>query len=86
MPFELSDWSLSEIRPHPFLAGRILAQASVTLREQAQHHRITLKVWADVAPGSSDADIEYALYRKAAELARRTMLAADLSNYRMAAE
>jgi len=86
MSFQLKDWSLSQIRQHPTLRGRILAVASVTLREDAAEHRITLKVWADAAPGDAPADIEYALYTKAAELARRTMAAADLSGYRQAAE
>lgn len=90
MTFQLKDWSLSEIRQHPMLPGRILAVAHVTLREVAagrvSEHPITLKVWTDAAPGASAADIEYALYAKAAELARRTMAAADLSTYRQAAE
>lgn len=90
MSFQLSDWSLSQIRRHPTLPGRILAEAHVTLREAARglvsEHRITLKVWTDAPEGASPADIEYALYTKAAELARRTMSAADISNFRQAAE
>lgn len=90
MSFQLSDWSLSEIRAHATLPGRVLANAHVTLREvqrgRVSEHRITLKVWADVAEGSQPADIEYALYAKAAELARRTMIAADISTYGLAAE
>ncbi|AKR54723.1 hypothetical protein XM25_02675 [Devosia sp. H5989] len=90
MSFQLKDWSLSEIRPHPTLPGRILAVARVTLREvsggRVSEHPITLKVWTDAEPGTSQSDIEYALYVKAAELARRTMAAADITNFGLAAE
>ncbi|MBI4047109.1 MAG: hypothetical protein HY371_09840 [Devosia nanyangense] len=90
MSFQLKDWSLSEIRPHATLAGRVLATAGVTLREvsagRVSEHRIALKVWADVGPDTSAADVEYALYVKAAELARRTMAAADISSFGLAAE
>jgi len=78
---QLLDISLRDKRRHPRLSGRMTGHVRAVLSEmvgaQEQTHELAISVWADVAPGASDADVDMALMVKAADIIAR--LKANLS-------
>jgi hypothetical protein len=81
MDFQLIDISVRDRQAHPRLAGRVTGHVSAVLLENTdgheQTHALTIPVWADVAAGTSDGDIDMALMLKAADIIAR--LKASLS-------
>jgi len=75
MTLQLIDISVSDKQAHPRLAGRITGHVRAVLSEsvgaQEQTHDLNIPVWADVADGASDADIEMAMMLKAADIIAR---------------
>jgi hypothetical protein len=72
---QLIDIAVREKQPHPRLEGRttghVRAMLSEELGGQTQNHELDIAVWADTAPGASDADIDMALMLKAAAIIAR---------------
>jgi hypothetical protein len=75
MTFELIDIAVRDKAPHPRLSGRTTGHVRAVLSEtqdgRAQTHELAIPVWADVAAGASDADIDMALMLKAATIIAR---------------
>jgi hypothetical protein len=72
---ELIDIAVQDKQPHPRLAGRTTGHVRAVLTEQlgghTQNHELAIPVWADTAPGASEADIDMALMLKAAVIIAR---------------
>jgi hypothetical protein len=81
MELQLIDITVRDKQAHPRLAGRMTGHVRAVLQEtlgtQQQTHELAISVWADVAEGTSDADIDMALMLKAADIIAR--LKANLS-------
>lgn len=75
MTLQLIDISVSDKQAHPRLAGRVTGHVRALLSEtvgaEEQTHDLTVPVWADVAAGASDADIDMAMMLKAADIIAR---------------
>ena len=75
MTLQLIDISVSDKQAHPRLAGRmtghVRAVLSETIGTNEQTHDLAIPVWADVAAGASDADIDMAMMLKAADIIAR---------------
>ncbi|MHA6689358.1 hypothetical protein [Devosia sp. A449] len=75
MTLQLIDIAVRDKQAHPRLAGRmtghVRAVLSETLGGQDQTHELAIPVWADVADGASDSDIDMALMLKAAAIIAR---------------
>lgn len=72
---ELIDIAVRDKQPHPRLSGRTTGHVRAVLSEQlggqTQNHELAIPVWADTAPGASEADIDMALMLKAATIIAR---------------
>lgn len=81
MNLQLIDINVRDKQAHPRLAGRVTGHVRAVLVEtvgsQEQTHDLAIPVWADIAAGTSDADIDMALMLKAADIIAR--LKANLS-------
>jgi hypothetical protein len=81
MELQLIDITVRDKQAHPRLAGRMTGHVRAVLQETVgtheQTHELAISVWADVPPGTSDADIDMALMLKAADIIAR--LKANLS-------
>lgn len=81
MELQLIDIAVRDKQAHPRLAGRVTGHVRAVLLEtvggQEQTHELAIPVWADIAEGTSDADIDMALMLKAADIIAR--LKANLS-------
>ena len=75
MELQLIDITVCDKQAHPRLAGRMTGHVKAVLLEKMdareQTHELTIPVWADVAPGTSDADVDMALMLKAADIIAR---------------
>lgn len=75
MTLELIDIAVRDKQAHPRLAGRttghVRAVLSETHGDRQQTHELAIPVWADIAPGASEADIDMALMLKAATIIGR---------------
>lgn len=76
MTLELIDIAVRDKAAHPRLAGRYTGHVRAILSEtedgrEQQKHDLAIPVWADVAEGTSDADIDMALMLKAAAIIAR---------------
>lgn len=75
MNLQLIDINVRDKQAHPRLAGRVTGHVRAVLVEtvgtQEQTHDLAIPVWADVAQGTSDADIDMALMLKAADIIAR---------------
>lgn len=75
MTLQLIDIAVRDRQAHPRLAGRMTGHVRAVLTEtldgQEQTHELAVPVWADIQPGSSDADIDMALMLKAATIIAR---------------
>nr|WP_295885665.1 hypothetical protein [uncultured Devosia sp.] len=81
MELQLIDIAVRDKQAHPRLAGRVTGHVRAVLLEtvgsQEQTHELAIPVWADIAEGTSDTDIDMALMLKAADIIAR--LKANLS-------
>jgi len=81
MELQLIDITVSDKQAHPRLEGRITGHVRAVLQEtvggKEQTHELSIPVWADLPPDSSDADVDMALMLKAADIVAR--LKANLS-------
>ena len=81
MELQLIDIAVRDKQAHPRLAGRVTGHVRAVLQEtvgsQEQTHELAIPVWADIAEGTSDTDIDMALMLKAADIIAR--LKANLS-------
>ena len=72
MTLELLDIAVRDKQAHPRLAGRITGHVRAVLAEtqgdNQQTHDLAIPVWADIAAGASDADIDMALMLRAASI------------------
>ena len=72
---QLIDIQVADKQVHPRLAGRVTGHVRAVLLEMAgtqeQTHDLSIPVWADVAEGTSDSDIDMALMLKAADIIAR---------------
>jgi hypothetical protein len=75
MELQLIDIAVRDKQAHPRLAGRVTGHVRAVLQEtvgsQEQTHELAIPVWADIAEGTSDADIDMALMLKAADIIAR---------------
>lgn len=75
MTLQLIDIAVRDKQAHPRLAGRMTGHVRAILVEtvgaQEQTHDLAIPVWADIAEGTSDADIDMALMLKAADIIAR---------------
>lgn len=75
MTLQLIDIAVRDKQAHPRLAGRVTGHVRAILVEtvgaQEQTHDLAIPVWADIAAGTSDADIDMALMLKAADIIAR---------------
>ena len=75
MTLELIDIGVQDKQSHPRLAGRVTGHVRAVLSEmldgREQTHELSIPVWADVAEGTSPADIDMALMLKAAKIVAR---------------
>lgn len=75
MNFQLIDITVRDKQAHPRLAGRMTGHVRAVLVEtigaQEHTHELSIPVWADVPPDTSDADIDMALMIKAADIVAR---------------
>lgn len=75
MDLQLIDIGVRDKQAHARLAGRMTGHVRAVLTEtldgRDQTHELTIPVWADVAPGTSDNDIDMALMLKAADVIAR---------------
>jgi hypothetical protein len=75
MTLQLIDITVRDKQVHPRLAGRmtghVRAVLAETVGELEQTHELAISVWADMAEGSSDADVDMALMLKAADIIAR---------------
>ena len=75
MTLQLIDINVRDKQAHPRLAGRVTGQVRAvrieTVGTQEHTHDLAIPVWADMAEGSSDADIDMALMLKAADIIAR---------------
>ena len=82
MTLQLIDISVSDKQAHPRLAGRmtghVRAVLSETIGTNEQTHDLAIPVWADVAAGASDADIDMAMMLKAADIIARLKANLDI--------
>lgn len=81
MELQLIEIMVRDKQAHPRLAGRITGHVRAVLLEtmelREQTHELAIPVWANIAEGTSEADIDMALMLKAAEIIAR--LKASLS-------
>lgn len=81
MELQLIEIMVRDKQAHPRLVGRITGHVRAVLLEttesREQTHELAIPVWADIADGTSDADIDMALMLKAADIIAR--LKASLS-------
>ena len=72
---QLIDIAVRDKQPHPRLPGRTTGHVRAVLSEElggrTQNHELAIPVWADTAPGATDADIDMALMLKAAAIIAR---------------
>ena len=82
MTLQLIDIAVRDKQAHPRLSGRMTGHVRAVLIEmvgtQEQKHDLAIPVWADIAEGTSDTDIDMALMLKAADIIAR--LKANLSS------
>lgn len=75
MDFQLIDIAVRDRQVHPRLAGRVTGHVRAVLLEMVgtseQRHDLTIPVWADITPDTSDTDIDMALMLKAADIIAR---------------
>jgi hypothetical protein len=75
MTIELIEIAVAEKSAHPRLTGRVVGRVRAVLQEdqagREQTHDLSIPVWADVADGSSEADIDMALMLKASDIIKR---------------
>ena len=75
MTIELIEITVAEKSAHPRLPGRVIGKVRAVLQEDQngleQTHDLTIPVWADIADGSSEADVEMALMLKASDIIKR---------------
>lgn len=75
MTLQLIDIAVRDKQAHPRLVGRMTGHVRAVLSETLggldQTHELAIPVWADVADGTSDADIDMALMLKAAAIIAR---------------
>jgi hypothetical protein len=75
MTLQLIDITVRDKQAHPRLAGRVIGHVRAVLVEtigtQEQTHDLAIPVWADIAEGTSDGDIDMALMLKAADIIAR---------------
>ena len=75
MELQLIDITVRDKQAHPRLAGRMTGHVRAVLQEtvgtQDLTHELAISVWADLPPGTSDADIDMALMLKAADIIAR---------------
>ena len=75
MPLQLIDITVRDKQAHPRLAGRVTGHVrAVVVDDLGQHeqtHELVIPVWADLAEGASESDIDMALMVKAADIVGR---------------
>jgi hypothetical protein len=75
MTIELIEIAVAEKSAHPRLAGRVVGRVRAVLQEnqagREQIHDLSIPVWADIVPASSEADIDMALMLKASDIIKR---------------
>ncbi|MGV8856091.1 MAG: hypothetical protein ACOH2L_15760 [Devosia sp.] len=78
MTLELIDIAVQDSQSHPRLAGRVTGHVRAVLSEmldgREQTHELSIPVWADIADGTSQSDIDLALMLKAAKIVARLKL------------
>ena len=75
MTIELIEIAVAEKSAHPRLAGRVVGRVRAVLQEdqagQEQTHDLSIPVWADVAEGTPEEDVDMALMLKASDIIKR---------------